>query len=44
MDFGLGPNLPLTYAAKDHAGLEEVIPTVVRGGRAVPFTDWKLVK
>jgi len=44
MDFGLGPQLKLNYSSHDHSGFEEVIPTVVRGGRAVPFTDWKTVK
>ena len=43
MDIGLGPQLKLTYSAKDHQGLDHVIPTVVRGGRAVPFTDWSNV-
>ena len=40
LDFGLGPQLKLDYGPKDHQGLDRVIPTVVRGGRAVPFTDW----
>ena len=39
-DMGLGPQLKLNYSAREHKGLEHVIPTVVRGGRAVPFTDW----
>jgi ABC-type branched-subunit amino acid transport system substrate-binding protein len=39
-DLGLGPQLKLSYSAKEHKGLDHVIPTVVRGGRAVPFTDW----
>ena len=39
-DLGLGPQLILDYSAKDHKGFDHVIPTVVRGGRAVPFTDW----
>jgi branched-chain amino acid transport system substrate-binding protein len=39
-DLGLGPELKLDYSAKDHKGFDHVIPTVVRGGRAVPFTDW----
>jgi ABC-type branched-subunit amino acid transport system substrate-binding protein len=38
-DLGLGP-LKLNYSAKEHKGFDQVIPTVVRGGRAVPFTDW----
>jgi len=42
-DAGLGPELQLNYSAKDHRGFEHVIPTVVRGGRAVPFTDWSIV-
>ncbi len=40
MDLGLGPQLKLDYSSKDHKGFDHVIPTVVRGGRAVPFTDW----
>jgi len=39
-DLGLGPQLKLNYSAKHHKGFDHVIPTVVRGGRAVPFTDW----
>jgi branched-chain amino acid transport system substrate-binding protein len=40
LDIGLGPHLKLDFSAKDHKGFDHVIPTVVRGGRAVPFTDW----
>lgn len=40
LDIGLGPQLKVDFSAKDHKGLDNVIPTVVRGGRAVPFTDW----
>ena len=40
LDFGLGPELKLDYSAKDHKGFDHVLPTVIRGGRAVPFTDW----
>ena len=40
LDVGLGSKLLLDYSAKDHKGFDHVIPTVVRGGRAVPFTDW----
>jgi branched-chain amino acid transport system substrate-binding protein len=39
-DLGLGPRLKLDYSARDHKGLDHVIAMVVRGGRAVPFTDW----
>lgn len=39
-DLGLGPQLKLNYSAKGHKGFDHVLPTVVRGGRAVPFTDW----
>ena len=39
-DLGLGPKLKLNYSAKEHKGFDNVLPTVVRGGRAVPFTDW----
>jgi branched-chain amino acid transport system substrate-binding protein len=44
MDLGLGSPLKLDYSSRDHAGLHAVIPTVIRGGRAVPFTDWTMVK
>jgi ABC-type branched-subunit amino acid transport system substrate-binding protein len=40
LDAGLGPQLKLDYSAKDHKGFDHVLPTVIRGGRAVPFTDW----
>ncbi len=42
-DLGLGPQLKVNYSARAHAGLDTVIPTVIRGGRAVPFTDWASV-
>ena len=42
LDVGLGPQLKLDYSAKDHKGFDHVIPTVVRGGKAVPFTDWTI--
>ena len=42
-DLGLGPQLKLNYSAKEHKGFDHVIPTVIRGGRAVPFTDWSTV-
>jgi len=40
LDVGLGTQLKLDYSAKDHKGFDHVLPTVIRGGRAVPFTDW----
>jgi len=40
LDIGLGSQLKLDYGAKDHKGFDHVLPTVIRGGRAVPFTDW----
>jgi branched-chain amino acid transport system substrate-binding protein len=43
VDLGLGPQLKLDYSAKDHKGFDHVMPTVVRSGRAVPFTDWSTV-
>ncbi|HKW65030.1 MAG TPA: ABC transporter substrate-binding protein [Candidatus Acidoferrum sp.] len=39
-DMGLGAKLKLSYSSKEHKGFDSVIPTVIRGGRAVPFTDW----
>jgi branched-chain amino acid transport system substrate-binding protein len=44
MDLGLGPQLLLNYSVRDHQGFDAVIPTVIRSGRAVPFTDWKTAK
>jgi len=43
VDLGLGPELKLSYSAKSHKGFDHVIPTIVRGGKAVPFTDWSIV-
>ena len=43
MDLGLGPQLKLDYSAHDHKGFDHVVPTVIRGGRPVPFTDWTTV-
>jgi branched-chain amino acid transport system substrate-binding protein len=42
LDLGLGPQLKLNYSLKSHKGFDHVIPSVVRGGRAVPFTDWSM--
>lgn len=42
LDVGLGPQLKLDYSSKDHKGFDHVVPTVIRGGRAVPFTDWSM--
>lgn len=42
MDMGLGPQLKLGYSSKSHKGFDHVIPTIIRGGRAVPFTDWTI--
>lgn len=39
-DAGLGPNLKLSFSAANHKGFHNVYPTVVKGGVAVPFTDW----
>ncbi len=44
LDLGLGPDLTLTFSSTDHKGFHHVIPTVVRGGRAVPFSDWTMVR
>jgi branched-chain amino acid transport system substrate-binding protein len=43
LDIGLGPQLKLDYSAKDHKGFDHVIPSVIRSGRPVPFTDWTTV-
>jgi len=44
VDMGLGPQLKLNYSARSHKGFEHVIPTIIRGGRAVPFTDWSIAE
>jgi branched-chain amino acid transport system substrate-binding protein len=43
LDLGLGPQLKLDYSVKDHKGFDHVIPSVIRSGRPVPFTDWTTV-
>jgi branched-chain amino acid transport system substrate-binding protein len=43
LDVGLGPQLKLDYSGKDHKGFDQVLPSVIRGGRAVPFTDWSTI-
>jgi branched-chain amino acid transport system substrate-binding protein len=40
LDLGLGAQLKLNYSSREHKGFDHVLPTVIRGGRAVPFTDW----
>src|SRR5258708_4091446 len=40
LDLGFGPQLKLNYSSKEHKVFNPVLPTVIRGGRAVPFTDW----
>jgi branched-chain amino acid transport system substrate-binding protein len=42
LDLGLGPQLKLDYGPRDHKGFDHVVPTIIRGGRAVPFTDWSM--
>ncbi|HSM88131.1 MAG TPA: ABC transporter substrate-binding protein [Candidatus Limnocylindrales bacterium] len=39
-DTGLGPRLKLNFSPVNHKGFHNVYPTVVRGGVAVPFSDW----
>ena len=39
-DVGLGPRLKLSFSAANHKGFHNVYPTIVKGGVAVPFTDW----
>jgi branched-chain amino acid transport system substrate-binding protein len=43
-DMGLGPKLALNYSPTNHKGFHSVYPTVVRGGLAVIFSDWKTAK
>ncbi len=44
LDMGLGPRLKLTYGPANHDGFKTVYPTVVRGGEALVFTNWKDLK
>jgi ABC-type branched-subunit amino acid transport system substrate-binding protein len=39
-DAGLGPRLKLNFSTENHKGFHNVYPTVVKGGVAVPFSDW----
>jgi branched-chain amino acid transport system substrate-binding protein len=43
IDLGLGREMMLNFSASSHKGFNHVIPTVVRNGRAVVFTDWSSV-
>lgn len=43
-DTGLGPQLKVNFSAANHKGFHNVYPTVVKGGVAVPFTDWAALK
>jgi branched-chain amino acid transport system substrate-binding protein len=41
---GLGPKLQVNFSPANHKGFHNVYPTVVKGGVAVPFTDWAELK
>jgi len=43
MNAGLGPKLILNYSESDHKGFDNVYPTVVKNGQAVPLTNWSAV-
>ena len=43
-DLGLGPQLRLSYGPHNHKGFDTVYYSVVRGGQAVAFTNWKDLK
>lgn len=43
MNAGLGPKLILNYSASDHKGFDNVYPTVVKSGQAVPLANWSAV-
>jgi ABC-type branched-subunit amino acid transport system substrate-binding protein len=43
-DPGLGSGMHITYTATTHKGFNKVIPTVIRGGLPVPFTDWNVTQ
>ncbi len=41
---GLGSGMDISYGPGDHKGFSKVIPTVIRGGLPVPFTDWSVTQ
>ena len=43
VDFGFGSGFSVSFTPENHQGFNHVIFTVVRAGKAVPFTDWKSV-
>ena len=43
LDLGLGPEYRLTYTTDSHTGISAMAPTVVRGGKEMPF-DWKTLR
>jgi branched-chain amino acid transport system substrate-binding protein len=43
IDLGLGREMMLNFSGTSHKGFTRVIPTVVKGGRAVVFSDWSSV-
>jgi branched-chain amino acid transport system substrate-binding protein len=43
-DAGLGPRLRLNFSPANHKGFHNIYPTVVKGGVAVPVTDWSQFK
>lgn len=42
-DIGLGRDVHLQFSPHRHKGLSHVYPTVVRDGKAEPFSDWEAV-
>lgn len=43
-DIGLGPDFKLHYGPHRHKGFDGLACTVIRGGKAITFTDWKSVR
>jgi branched-chain amino acid transport system substrate-binding protein len=41
-DIGIG--MKVNYSSTDHQGFDQLYPTVIRGGVAVPFKDWASLK
>lgn len=44
LDLGFGPQWRIGYSAADHKGFNTVLHTVLRGGKAVPVSDWKKLR
>jgi branched-chain amino acid transport system substrate-binding protein len=44
LDVGLGPDYKVTYGPKDHQAFSKFYFSVIKGGKAQVFKDWKTLK